>query len=25
PHKINGRAVTIVVDFPVQLKLNRGR
>lgn len=24
PHKINGRAVTIVVDFPVQLKLNRG-
>ncbi|HFF5453982.1 TPA: hypothetical protein ACGDWF_000099, partial [Acinetobacter baumannii] len=23
--KINGRAVTIVVDFPVQLKLNRGR
>ncbi|WP_240493162.1 hypothetical protein, partial [Acinetobacter baumannii] len=22
---INGRAVTIVVDFPVQLKLNRGR
>ncbi len=25
PHKINGRAVTIVVDFPVQLKLNRSR
>ncbi|MFV5548456.1 energy transducer TonB [Acinetobacter oleivorans] len=25
PHKINGRAVNIVVDFPVQLKLNRGR
>lgn len=25
PHKINGRAMTIVVDFPVQLKLNRGR
>lgn len=25
PHKINGRAVTIVVDFPVQLKLNRDR
>ncbi|MBN6529177.1 energy transducer TonB [Acinetobacter pittii] len=25
PHKINGRVVTIVVDFPVQLKLNRGR
>ncbi|MGP4770572.1 energy transducer TonB family protein [Acinetobacter sp. PFS20] len=25
PHKINGRAATIVVDFPVQLKLNRGR
>ncbi|WP_144733162.1 TonB family protein [Acinetobacter oleivorans] len=25
PHKINGRAVTIVVDFPIQLKLNRGR
>lgn len=25
PHKINGLAVTIVVDFPVQLKLNRGR
>lgn len=25
PHKINGQAVTIVVDFPVQLKLNRGR
>ncbi|EEY79067.1 TonB family domain protein [Acinetobacter calcoaceticus RUH2202] len=25
PHKINGRAVTIVVDFPVQLKLHRGR
>lgn len=25
PQKINGRAVTIVVDFPVQLKLNRGR
>ncbi len=25
PHKINGRAVTIVVDFPVQLKLNRAR
>ena len=25
PHKINGRAVTIVVYFPVQLKLNRGR
>ncbi|WP_342370812.1 energy transducer TonB [Acinetobacter sp. D009] len=25
PHKINGRAVTIVVDFPVQLKLIRGR
>ncbi|MFI7912722.1 hypothetical protein ACFMKF_16825, partial [Acinetobacter baumannii] len=24
-HKITGRAVTIVVDFPVQLKLNRGR
>ena len=25
PHKINGRAVTIVVYFPVQLKLNRSR
>ncbi|EXS00749.1 tonB family C-terminal domain protein [Acinetobacter sp. 225588] len=25
PQKINGGAVTIVVDFPVQLKLNRGR
>ncbi|MFV5630726.1 energy transducer TonB [Acinetobacter oleivorans] len=25
PHKINGLAVTIVVDFPVELKLNRGR
>ncbi|MDD9316214.1 energy transducer TonB [Acinetobacter lactucae] len=25
PHKINGRAVTIVVDFPIQLKLNRDR
>ncbi|MDO3663595.1 energy transducer TonB [Acinetobacter higginsii] len=25
PYKINGRAVTVVVDFPVQLKLSRSR
>ncbi|WP_445346714.1 energy transducer TonB [Acinetobacter bohemicus] len=25
PYKVNGRAVTIVVDFPVQLKLSRSR
>ncbi|NIE95241.1 TonB family protein [Acinetobacter sp. Tr-809] len=25
PYKVNGRAVTVVVDFPVQLKLSRSR
>jgi len=25
PYKVNGRAVAIIVDFPVQLKLSRGR
>ncbi|PKF33519.1 energy transducer TonB [Acinetobacter proteolyticus] len=25
PYKVNGRAVTVIVDFPVQLKLSRSR